>query len=702
MTDGDPPELSGSSAVRSKKADSHGDAEGASAKTARHASPSAIALAGAALALIGSVLISVGECGIAAIVVAPRLGGDAFPFGVFVAALGKSAVSYSLLFCPIMAVVGAIHGRVTRPVDTAAAAPFLTALLVLLAGLLVISGDLGLIRRDNLLPWGYVAAAVACALIYLAARFTRRLISASILGAAVRLLTGGAAIFVLVCGVVFVRSPLMNASAYRVPVATPIEGASGRPNVLWILLDTARADRMSAYGYARPTTPFLDEWADKSLVFDRATSNGIWTVPSHCSMFTGLSQREHGASFHHVYLDDQHQTIAEVLRSAGYRTVALTNNPLVSNDTNITKGFDETRVTFHFRHLARSALEYLFEKWGIAQFVPWFDGDFGAAMTNRLVGDWLDEYASDRRPFFMYVNYWEAHLPYRVPKRYRSMFMTNKQVHRSYDLRQGAFGRILDWLDMGFNIEGANFLGAADREVLKHHYDSTIRYVDERTRELIGMYEQRGLLDNTLVIISSDHGEYLDTHGMWAHRYLTYDDLVHVALIIREPGRSAGMRVATPVQPADLYPTILKAVLGETGELPDSSLRDLIALAQAEDAQRATIVEYAGPIRNIVQRMRRQKDPVVMHRASPQIAVVQGGFKFIRSGDGRRELYDLTRDPGELVDLFETNAETAARLDEYISEWLKRTPQYVPDRREGEAIDPGVQRALRALGYIDE
>ena len=197
-------------------------------------------------------------------------------------------------------------------------------------------------------------------------------------------------------------------------------------------------------------------------------------------------------------------------------------------------------------------------------------------------------------------------------------------------------------------------------------------------------------------------GEYLDTHGMWAHRFLTYDDLVRVALIVREPGRSAGRRVGTPVQPADLYPTIMNALLGETGELPDASLRDLIELSESEDAQRAAIVEYAGPSGEVVRRMRRQNNPVVMHRASPQIAVVQGGFKFIRSGDGRRELYDLIRDPGELLNLCDTNAETAARLDERISEWLKRSPQYVPDRREGDAIDPDVQRALRSLGYIGE
>jgi arylsulfatase A-like enzyme len=334
--------------------------------------------------------------------------------------------------------------------------------------------------------------------------------------------------------VAFTHSPFFAPARFRVANAQQVTQDRQRPNVLWIVLDTARADRMSVYGYNRETTPFLKRWSSRAILFERCISNGMWTVPSHASMFTGMSLRQHGTDHQHAWLDESFVTVAEVLRRAGYNTALFSNNPWVSRAMNLDQGFDVSRTLHHLRYLTRfSSLEDSCLRWGLTPLLPWWDHDYGGAITNWLISDWLDDRGNQGEPFFLFVNYMEAHLPYLIPRKFRRMFMTNEQVARSYELHLRAFGHITGVLDRRFNLYGGEFLAQADREVLKRQYEAGLRYLDDRVSELIRMLEERGHLENTLVVITADHGEYLDTHGMWSHRFLTYNDLVHVPFLER-------------------------------------------------------------------------------------------------------------------------------------------------------------------------
>lgn len=654
------------------------------------------------VAIIGGVAIALIEWAVAATSVTHRIEGG-LPLTLFVAAAGKACVTHVLFWLIVLIPVAAAHhfiaGRKRRgPPDA-----FLTAAFVALAALAVLPIDLELVGRRTVVMTsaaigaGLVAAVAAYFVVRVAVgrlgvRMFRRIanVKAALFGA-----VGVAAVFA------FVRSPFFDPGAYCVPRESLDARCHPKsPNVLWIVLDTVRADHLGCYGGNDGTTPNLDQWAAGSTVFDRAVANAIWTVPSHASMFTGKSVREHGVDFDHLRLSDGQTTVAAELRARGYRTAAFSNNPWISRDTHLARGFDHCELMRHLPRLGRFSLEYLCQRLGVTPFVPWLDGDMGAALTNVEVDRWLSEQVTNDAPLFVYVNYMEAHSPYAAPKAYRSRFMSSEQVDRSYDLRWSVYGYIVPTLSVRFNVEGGAFLPESDREVLKRQYDSAIRYLDDRVAELIGLYRERGILNDTLVIIASDHGEYLDTHRMWGHRYQAYDDVTHTALIVRAPGQTEGRRVSASVQLSDLYDTVLAATNDNSGS--DAYPRNLLSTAN-KSAPRYAVSEYTGPVPSTIAQGRATGIPTGDYRDDPQLAVQDGRYTFLLSTAGKRELYDVVADPTESTNLVHTRPADAKRLADYLSTWLEQTREFKPtDNDEAAPMSPAVKNALKSLGYAGD
>ncbi|MCH7813305.1 MAG: sulfatase [Planctomycetes bacterium] len=687
-------------------------------------------LAAVKIALAGAAFLALIECLGALAMTAGQLTGGGWLAGLFLAAVGKAAVTHSLLWIPLLVVVAvgrwvfvswrvkvAVRGLLRAKSEAQAQAraqegtatigapePALAAAFVVLAGVIVIPADLELAKKAS--PMLTTAACLGSAAAAIAVYWILRLVGRPQGGRRLRRWTSAAGAcglaVTVVSGIAFVRSPLLDPGGYRVANATDAGAVQDRTNVLWIVLDTSRADRMSLYGHSRRTTPFLERFAARSAVFDRCISDGMWTVPAHGSMFTGLSPRQHGADQAYPWLEDSFVTLADALSDADYNTASFSNNPWIAPHSNLTQGFDLHRVIYHCRHLTTFSLEHLVRKLGWQPPVPWLDPDLGGALTNGMVADWLDEYSRGTRPFLLFVNYMEAHLPYAVPRSYRELFMTPEQVARSYALRHSAYGPLLDALDFRFNLEGPDFLAPSDREVLTLLYESSLRYLDARVAELIDMFRQRGLLDNTLVVICSDHGESLGTRDLWGHRFLTYNDLTHVLLMLREPGRQQGVRVSTPVQLSDLYHTVLGAVLDRHEQPAGFDARDLFDLAAGQpDEQRVVVSTYFGPSPAMLNRLNRIDDPGLRHRSLPQIAAQDARWKYIVSTDERRELYDLSADPDELHNLIDDHPEQADRLAAFIDQWLAQVTEHVPaDPDHGRDRDPAVIRDLRNLGYL--
>ncbi len=501
---------------------------------------------------------------------------------------------------------------------------------------------------------------------------------------------------------VFLGSPFFDAGTFAPDPPSARAERSDRPHVLWVVLDTARADRMNIHGAREATTPFLAELARSSRVFDAAAADGTWTAPSHASMFTGLSVRGHGVGRTTPVLSHQFETTAQRLTEAGWRTASFSNNPLISHPSGLARGFEDVFLPTQLRLLGNSMAEQWVIRQGFTPVVPWLDPDQGAALTADRVARWLDAEAGQGEPLFVFVNLTEAHLPWELPEPHRRAFLDAEESARSRALRYSVHGDIQDALNRRVARDGTSFLAAEDADILRKQYDATIRYLDGRVAELVALFEAAGLWEDTLFVLTSDHGEYLGTHDLWSHLYRTYQDLTHVAMLIRPPGGTTGTTSDVPVLLSDLHATVLAAT---TGAAPGAGTgRDLLADPSAL-AERP-IVSEAGPIgaRAAVgaRGFREAETPRGRKLARPEIALRDARYKLVWPEGGSPELYDLQNDPGETRNLLGRRPAVARRMQQELRRYLAEEPAYAPGAEEMLDPDSGLGQALKALGYIED
>ena len=315
--------------------------------------------------------------------------------------------------------------------------------------------------------------------------------------------------------------------------------ATGRAQrVILISLDTVRADHLSLYGYPRPTTPNLEKLATRAAVFTEAMCHAPYTLPSHMSILTGLYPRAHDVRFITDSLADSHVTIAEALHAAGYKTAAFTDDGFVNSTFGFNQGFD------------------------FYDDIP----NPGAALTNgfRRYGNKLHEWIRRHRedPFFLFIHSFDCHGPYQVEPRYREALGATKPVvpkAASTPVDQYPYVKSLR-IHRYFELEKHPTL-----EDVVDTYDGTLRFADEQVGKIVDLLDELGMFEDTLLIITSDHGESFLEHGLYVgHGLMLYEEEVHVPLIVKFPaGRFAGVRCQDIVRHVDLFPTITAATGAE-------------------------------------------------------------------------------------------------------------------------------------------
>ncbi|HXE57981.1 MAG TPA: sulfatase-like hydrolase/transferase [Gemmatimonadales bacterium] len=391
----------------------------------------------------------------------------------------------------------------------------------------------------------------------------------------------------------------------------------GAPNVLLIILDTVRAASMSLYGYRKPTTPELARWFADGVVFQRAMSTAPWTLPSHASFFTGRYPFELDVDWL-VPLDDRYPTLAEVLAGRGYATGGfVANHYYTTRESGLARGF------IHYDDYPRSAREIVRNSVPGQLLAQWrrsgrirYDRERiterrGAAALNRRLLDWLDR--QEGRPFFAFVNYFDAHRPYLAPAELKARFV--------------------------------------DSVPLRGEYDAAIRSIDRELGALFAELERRGVLRNTLVIVASDHGELFGEHGMTGHGNSLYRPVLRVPLLLRLPGRvPGGVRVVARVTLRDLPATVLE-LTGAGATLPGRSLsRFWSARRHPTEALMAEL--SASP-----------PDPDGGDGdAGAMWSIFADRYHYVLRADGAEELYDVRADSGESRNLASL-AEHRATLD---------------------------------------
>ena len=492
---------------------------------------------------------------------------------------------------------------------------------------------------------------------------------------------------VLLVGACFAPSLYVSLRSPEPPVRADRGVApSDAPDVVLIVLDTVRAENMSAYGYARPTSPVFDQLSTEGALYLDATSPSTWSLASHASLFTGLFPSSHGAHAEHMTLDVESPTLAEALEAAGYDTSCFTSNAFISPALGLTRGFQRMDEawreggagnTFHFAFRLLDRLGF-----GAA--------DKGGAKVVASFERWAEETPGDGPPNFVFLNFIEAHFPYhQLPEEYLERFSQSSRAELttlSMELMEAQFGG-----DAPADQQEATRL-ATDM------YDGGILYTDTLLGRIVEALRRRGRLDQTLLIVMSDHGELLGEHGSYGHGSSLYEPGIRVPLLLRYPARvPAGTRVATPVSTVGVYATVLDVI----GIEPARALHVTSLLGPMAGGP------PGGPV--LAERFSRPQmpagdDPV----QDPTVRVRTyraGHMKLVETSGGAERLFDLRADPHETHDLAREQPAELARLQGELDTWsaalalppLDATvaPGAEPD------LDPEARERLRALGYVD-
>jgi arylsulfatase A-like enzyme len=467
---------------------------------------------------------------------------------------------------------------------------------------------------------------------------------------------------------------LIGCSRRAAPPAPP-------PDILVVVLDTVRADRLPPYGHSRPTAPHFTQLATSGLLFEDATAPSSWTWPSHASLFTGQSPWQHGAhsieqpiggtdlgnDFRVSAIRDGVPTLAERLTAAGYQTAAFSTNPLLSAEFGLMRGFSQV---------------HNFEK----------DPETIAAFSTFMAEE-------ATAPRFVFVNLLSAHMPWGVTpvpwsERHASALTpTTCPTWLCPYLDTGQTPVVNLYRSPGYGPAGV-FHFMAGRlaippeglELLRDLYDGHVSLVDYHLGQALESWS--AYASDSVMVVTSDHGEYLGEHGMLDHGYTLYPEVTRIPLLIVAPGRvEAGERDSRPVQLQDLYPTLL-------------------GFAGVSDSMPGNLMGPPDPDRKITAGVWANARTAVLMSDEPQAARLTQGWHFYRDGDdalilGRvsgAELYDLENDPGMLTDLAPQAVERVEALRAASAEYFVEV-----DGVGGAEVQAqgAVLERLRGLGYVE-
>ena len=417
---------------------------------------------------------------------------------------------------------------------------------------------------------------------------------------------------------------------------------AGARNVVLIVWDTVRASYTSLQGYPRDTTPNLSAWARKGVRFDRAVAPAPWTFPSHCSFLTGQWPFRNNSQWKYT-LDASHPTLAECLRSRGYQTAGFAANTQCCNyETGLDRGFahyDDYPLTPQSLVGRSVAGEWLLRN--LSSFGNDYDQKWirlqsrGASEINDAFLAWLDQRRPDR-PFFAFLNEFDAHSPYIAPPGRQGRFGMRPRTAGDY--------RVL----LDFTTMDKNRITRRDVWLARDCYHDCIAFLDDQLGRLLDELQRRGLLENTDVIITSDHGEEFGEHLYFGHAYNTNLDAIGVPLVILSPRAPKGWVVSGPVSLRDLAATVVDLLgLSAGSPLPGRSLAACWASGPG------TPPEATSPALTEQAEAAAFQPPPRQGREHPgfQMSLVDSGHHYIRHGMGLEQLYDLRVDPSERVNL---------------------------------------------------
>jgi len=420
----------------------------------------------------------------------------------------------------------------------------------------------------------------------------------------------------------------------------PSSRNQGRPNVLLISIDTFRADHIHGYGYEFETTPTLDKLMRRGASFSNAISPSPWTLPSHVSLFTSLYPHTHGVIGNMLAIGEDVSTLPPVLSKMGYAAAAFTTSPNLSPRHGYAPGFD----TYVCKEVS-------------------------APLVCEQALKWLN--TIEEKNFFLFLHLYDIHTDYTPLPKYLSMFES------SYEGKIDGKGRNL------YKVrEGNIVLSEEDIRHLIALYDAEIRQLDASLGTFFKALEHRNILSNTIVVITSDHGEEFLEHGDVLHGRTLYDELIKIPLIIAGPGIPSGRLVKKQVELIDVMPTILELCGAKVPpEVEGRSLLPLLAQEQGDWTEIAFAeADHKNEEHDVKRAIRTKRYKLYYDRLTK-----------------REELYDIILDPAERQNIVEQRPDVAKILRAKLKDWM--------NTKRGHAatitLSEKEKDRLRALGYLN-
>jgi arylsulfatase A-like enzyme len=449
------------------------------------------------------------------------------------------------------------------------------------------------------------------------------------------------------------------------------------PNVLLIVLDTVRANQLSCMGYSRKTTPHIDSLSREGTLYKRAYTPSCWTLPSHAALLTGLYPVQAGATSETLHLPYDNTTVAEVLAGVGYDTAAFICNAWISKERGFAQGFNEFYEMWRSENYSASgALQNPLE----------------TTATQKIIG-WLEKQKEKNKPFFLFVNFNMAHLPYRPPEPFLSSF-----ISPGYNNEEA--NRIADVKSMWPYLAGRIKFDEKDFRILIDLYDGEIAFADDCVGRILYCLRDSGIMDQTVVIVTSDHGENLGEHGRIDHNLSMYETTLHVPLVIRylklfNPGTVSDEFVNL----VDIAPTSLD-LCGLRGEnQKDKSAQ--MSLAREERPHRPFVIaSNERPLSGIGLMKQRFPEFDTNSIDYKMRAIRTTQHRLIWNVERNIELFEMATDANELHNLADTQVQTRKKLHSMLSDYINQlhlnTETTFFESKDAESLE-----VLRSLGYVE-
>jgi arylsulfatase A-like enzyme/uncharacterized membrane protein YbhN (UPF0104 family) len=513
-----------------------------------------------------------------------------------------------------------------------------------------------------------LAACAASALaVYFLLAFVLRAVTRAKAGSFLLRAWGSPALVAVVIGGVVAVGTLAPPPEAALASADRPAAPEGAPNVLFVVVDTLRADHLPAYGYERGRTPNLDRFAEDAVRFDWAFANASWTRPSFASILTGRYASSHGVMGKPDALPDEVVTLPEALRDGGYQTAGYVTNFNVGPYFNFQQGYDEyaflepefvlgaddSAAKLLLVQALRQGIERLRAARGSVEPGTAYQD---AETVNRHLVSYLDR-AQPGSPFFLFVGYMDPHDPY---------------FPHPYD-------------GTGYARAANQHPDLSEAPRLRELYDGEVTYWDEQFGRLMDELRRRGLYDDMMIVITSDHGEEFGEHGGFWHGTTLYDEQLHVPLFVKLPRNArAGTHVSHWVQSIDLMPSILRQLgLPIPAGVQGGNIDQGNALVYAEESHEGNVLESVRERRGFEERK-----VITANVGNPR-------------GLDPVELYEVADDPGEQNNVAEAQRDEVQRLMSVMEQARQQAREGAVQGNETRELDEDTRRQLCRIGYID-